>query len=74
MDAWIDCMTDFHGDTSLSGHRLPAGEDIELILRDAENFRTRCPEIANDLFDCTAFANRRYQEMGQSERILLIPE
>jgi len=74
MNAWIDCMTDFHGESSLSGYHLPAGEDIELVLRDAENFRIRCPKIAIDLFECTACANRRYLEWNQQERIVLIPE
>ena len=74
MDAWIDCMSDFHGDTALSNHQLPEGESIALVLRDAEDFRKRCPEIANELFDCAAFVNRRYIGWGRIERVTLIPE
>ena len=74
MDAWIDCMTDFHGETSLSGHHLPAGESIDLVLRDAEDFRRRCPDLAIDLFECTACVNRRYVKWDHVERVRLIPE
>ena len=73
-NAWIDCMSDFHGDTALSEHHLPAGESIELLLRDAEAFRKRCPKLASDLFECTACVNRRYLIWERTERITLIPE
>ncbi len=74
MDAWIDCMADFHGETSLSEYHLPVGESIELVLRDAENFRKRCPDLAIHLFECTACVNRRYIRRDRVERVRLIPE
>ena len=74
MNAWIDCMTDLHGDRALSGHQLPDDEAVELVLLGAEDFGERCPKIAASLAGCTAFANRRYEAMGSAVRIALILE
>lgn len=74
MDAWIDCMTDLHGERALSDHRVPNGEQVELVLLNAEDSRSRCPKIVNALFDCTAFVNGRYHDRGEPVRVMLIPD
>lgn len=72
MDAWIDCMTDFHGEHSLSGHHLPAGDPIVLELQHTEDFIKRCPEIFLELANCAAFVNCRYQRLPNGEYVSLI--
>jgi hypothetical protein len=74
MDAWIDCMSDLHGDRALSDHHLPADEQVQLVLHDAESFMQRCPHIALELIISTACVNRRYRESKSGIRVALIPE
>ncbi|MCI0444322.1 barstar family protein [bacterium] len=72
MDAWIDCMSDFHGENSLSGHHLSAGELIELEFEHTDDFAKRLPTILQELIQCTAFVNQRYRKWSNQEYIALI--
>ncbi len=75
MDAWIDCLTYLRDgpEANLSGVRLAAGELLELELPDAEALRERLPEVVEALYDCAAFVNRRYVEIGKPVALALVP-
>jgi RNAse (barnase) inhibitor barstar len=71
MDAWIDCMTDLHGEHSLSGHHLPVGDPVVLEFQHTKDFIKRCPEIFLNLIECTIFVNQRYKNFSNAEYVLL---
>ena len=71
-DAWIDCMTDLHGPTALSGLRLPAGEPIEIVLNDSATLVKSHPEIFAELLRLVRYANNLYAEAQEDVRITII--
>ncbi len=71
MDAWIDCMTDLHGEHALSAHHVAFGEDILLEFQYTDEFATRCPEILIKFVECSALVNRRYREMQERESFVI---
>ena len=73
MDAWIDCMA-FVRDPEAGMTRLhvAADEQLLIIVRDAEDFRRRLPDVFASFVDCTAFTNRRFVEWGELPAIALV--
>ena len=70
-DAWIDCMTDLHGPNALSSLRLPAGEQIELVLNDSATLVKSFPAIFAELLRLVRYANNLYAEAQKDVRITL---
>jgi RNAse (barnase) inhibitor barstar len=71
-DAWIDCMTDLHGPNALSGLRLPAGEPIEIVLKDSATMGKSYPQIFAELLRLVRYANNLYAEAEEDVRITVI--
>jgi hypothetical protein len=75
MDAWIDCMSSLRDDVTGAMVEVCLGHDEVLLLEvpDAEGFWARLPEIARELWECSAFVNRRFAQLGESPAIVLVP-
>ena len=74
MNAWIDCMSYLRDPAAgMAAVTLGTEEFLELEIPAAADFRKRLPEIADALWDCTGFVNRRYTDVGESPAILLAP-
>ena len=75
LNAWIDCMSSLREEDAAGMARIALGpaEVLHVEIPDAEEFRRRVPEIAEALWDCTAFANRRYADYGERPAIALVP-
>jgi RNAse (barnase) inhibitor barstar len=71
-DAWIDCMTDLHGPNALSSLRLPAGEQIEIVLNDSATMVKSYPEIFAELLRLVRYANNLYAEALEDVRITVV--
>jgi RNAse (barnase) inhibitor barstar len=66
MNAWIDCLSyiDCPNEEMSKIHCKP-GHTMVLLLKDAEEFKKRCPEQWEQLNECTAFVNWRLIEKGE---------
>tara|TARA_R110002073_G_scaffold1715_1_gene12219 strand:+ start:100752 stop:101090 length:339 start_codon:yes stop_codon:yes gene_type:complete len=64
MDAWIDCMTSLDEEDGLTAVTLKPGEVLTLRLDDYKDFKARCPDIAQDIIECSAFVNWRRNDTG----------
>lgn len=75
MNAWIDCMSYLRDDGAAGMAAVTLGRDETLWLEiaDAERWRARVPEIAAELWDCTAFVNGRYVDAGEGPVVALVP-
>jgi Barstar (barnase inhibitor) len=73
MDAWFDCMSYLRARQGMTAITLRDDEMLALEIPNAEAFRRRFPELAADLWDCTAIVNSRYLDRGQQPAILLVP-
>ena len=66
MDAWIDCMSSVDDPASgLSAVTVAQGEVLVLELAGALDFAYRCPDIWQDLIECSVFVNERRVDRGQ---------
>ena len=66
MDAWIDCMSSLDDPTDgLSQTKLEPGEVLVLVVQNAGDLKSRCPDLWRDLLECAAFVNWRRMERGQ---------
>jgi len=66
MNAWIDCMTDLDApEGGMVQISVAIGELVAIRLDDAADFRRRCPELFDDLVECTSFVNFRRIEVGE---------
>ena len=65
MNAWIDCLTYLDLGDGLSRFHLAQGEILEIEVSDADNFRSRVPEIFEALVECSSVVNTRYIEEGK---------
>lgn len=59
MDAWIDCMTSLDEDDGMTSIVIKPGEVLTLQLDHYKDFKSRCPDLLNDLIECSAFVNWR---------------
>jgi len=60
MNAWIDCMSDIDdAEYGITDFKVSPEDTLVLHLENAEDFKSRCPEIYEELFECTAFVNSR---------------
>jgi hypothetical protein len=74
MNAWIGCMSCLRDPgEGMSSVALGRDGSLELEIPSAEDFRKRLPLIAEALWDCTSFVNRRYVNRGEQPAILLVP-
>ena len=75
MDAWIDCLSYLReeGAAGMAAVELSPDETLLLELPDAEALRRRVPEIAEVLWDCASFVNRRYTDDGGRPALELVP-
>lgn len=65
MNAWIDCMSYLDDPSAgMSSVCLMPGEVLTLCISDATGLQIRCPEIFQELVDCTASVNDRRAEQG----------
>jgi RNAse (barnase) inhibitor barstar len=71
-DAWIDCMTDLHGPNALSSLQLPAGESIEIVLKDSAKLAKSHPGIFAELLRLVRYANNLYGEAQKDVRISVV--
>jgi hypothetical protein len=73
LDAWIDCMSDWTtaGEEGLMELEIPEGDDLILVLAQAEDFCTRLAPVAAALWDCTAEVNARFADTEFEGRVLL---
>ncbi|HIC82662.1 MAG TPA: barnase inhibitor [Kiloniellaceae bacterium] len=65
MDAWLDCLSSLDSsDDGMTQIRPPEGGVVVLQLDHADALSARCPEIFEDLVDCSALVNLRLLERG----------
>lgn len=74
MDAWIDCMSSLTDKEPLARIRLGTSDTLLIVLPDFEALSARIPTVVRDLWECTAFVNRRYASAGEAARVALVPE
>lgn len=62
MNAWVDCLT--YGDDLMT--KFPFGEDdvLTLLLEDAKDFHSRCPDLYEAVIESAAFVNWSRIETG----------
>jgi hypothetical protein len=71
MNAWIDCLTHLNDGDGMSRFHLAKGETLEVEVSDADDFRSRLPEIFDALVDCSSVVNDRNEAAGKSPVLLL---
>lgn len=66
MDAWIDCMSslDDPGE-GLSRLKVQPGEVLVIEVRNADDLKSRLPELWIELLEATALVNWRRLDMGK---------
>jgi RNAse (barnase) inhibitor barstar len=62
MDAWIDMMSSLDDPEPMTAVTVPEGRVLVLVIDQAEDFRKRCPDLYDDLVECSAFVNWRRVE------------
>jgi hypothetical protein len=61
MNAWIDCMAYLkEPDADMSSIHLKEDEVLLLEITQTDEFKKRCPELFDDLIECSAFVNERH--------------
>jgi hypothetical protein len=72
LDAWIDCMSLVDDATAgMSAITVEPGDLLVLLIRDAENFRSRRPEQYEALAGCVADVNQRRLLAGEPPLLAL---
>ena len=72
MNAWIDCMTSIDSpDDGLTDIHAPESGAFVIQLSQMDDLRSRCPEIASAIEECTAFVNYRRIEGGEPPVLML---
>jgi hypothetical protein len=71
MDAWIDCLAYLYDGDGMSRFVLQPGEQLHILVRNADTLRRRQPEILRELVECTEFTNRRYRDAGEAPALAL---
>ena len=72
MNAWIDCMSDLHDpDSGMSQVHCEKGKTIIINLKDAREFKMRCPEQYQAILESSAFVNWRNIDIGEPPVITL---
>jgi hypothetical protein len=71
MNAWIDCLTYLDVGDGMSRFHLANGETLEIEVLNADNFRSRLPEIFEALIESSSVVNDRYTEEGKSAPLSL---
>lgn len=60
MDAWIDCMSYLDDPAAkMSSVHVAQGESLALVIDDAASLKSRCPDVYDNLIECSAFVNWR---------------
>ena len=72
MNAWIDCMSCLRDDDGMTRFALSEGEMLHIEIEATEDFKTRAPEIFDELIICAAFVNQRYLEVNEPPVLSLI--
>lgn len=72
MNAWIDCLSYLDEDAGMTRFRLVENELLHIEINEAEDFKSRLPEIFDALVECAAFVNRRYVEAGKTPSLSLV--
>ena len=58
-------------DASMTAVYAPPGGLVALQLEDIDAFARRCPELYNEIVECTAFVNWRRIQNGQTPVLAL---
>jgi hypothetical protein len=72
MDAWVDCMSYLRDDDGMTRFKLAPDETLDIELLDAEDLRTRAPEILDELLFCVDAINDRYADYGEKPALQLV--
>jgi RNAse (barnase) inhibitor barstar len=68
MNAWIDCMSSLDCPTDgMSKVHVKPGETLTLQLKNVADFKKRCPDLYDDIVECSAFVNWRLSQAGGQE-------
>jgi hypothetical protein len=70
-DAWIDCMSRLASLEPLSSVTLSDGEVLTLRLRGVTAFKARCPDLYDQLVECSGLVNRRGVDSGRGAMLAL---
>ncbi len=71
MDAWIDCMTSLDEEDGMRSVTIKPGEVLTLQLNNYKDFKARCPDIAQDIIECSAFVNWRRNDTDEGSVLAL---
>jgi len=73
MNAWIDCLSYVDdADAGMSTTTVSPGDLLTLRIDNAPDFKRRCPEQYDALFECTAFVNYRRMDLGEAPVLALM--
>jgi hypothetical protein len=72
LNAWIDCMSYLDDPQSgMSTVRIESGDTLTIVVENATQFKTNCPDLWLAFLECVAFVNWRRIEQGD-EAILAV--
>lgn len=71
MDAWIDCMTGLDEEDGMRSITVEPGQVLTLQVEHYKDWKSRCPDLVNDLLECAAFVNWRRIEQGEAAVLAL---
>lgn len=75
MNAWIDCMSSIdEPDDGMSTVTVNPGESLDIVVLGTEQGIASCPEIFQELLECTACVNQRFIDNNSNTRLRLILE
>lgn len=60
MNAWIDCMSYLDDPAAeMSSVHVAPGEALMLVIEEGMSLKARCPDVYENLIECSAFVNWR---------------
>jgi hypothetical protein len=72
MNAWIDCMGYLDDPAGkMSSIHVAPGQNLGLVIDNAQSLKQRCPALFDALVECAAFVNWRCAERGQPPLLAL---
>ncbi len=71
-DAWIDCMSSIIDSDDMVQTKISENGLLVLHLDNIDDFKKRCPLEYNNLIECTAFVNKRFEKSGLNPLIALL--
>jgi hypothetical protein len=72
MDSWVDCLSYLRDDENMTQFRLKPNEVLRIAVKDAAAWRTRAPDLLDEMRFCVAGINERYEDYGEKPALELV--